>query len=539
MEANRKKAKGTPFIKNHYYPGKLLHASDFVREQEYGSKKLAFANQKFHGSGIVDGLSVRMDPSGDWYVTKGSALDADGRFLLLTQDTKIDFTLLDGLRAEDGNTFVLGIRYAECALDKERSIFEGEETYQTARIAEGVSFGAYPLRAWREMKARAGRGEEDLTVERVLYEDGEIRLLLKMPRLVPADSIFRVRLQAVALCGREVEISWRGEAKLTGAFFAASGGDRRILEKNPTVFSGMVEEEWDICTGEDRNLPVIFELSRLEFLREGAAAVKVAAVQVTVETAASYRLAAEKYLRDHATCPEADCLEAAWLPLACFRMTLPPGEKPHVVLVPDDTVRFYTHRWKEEEMLRQAAQENGIVDIRWRSLLKNLTPLPQPFTPPQPILPQPEPIPLPPSPVPAPSPYLPETFSPLFQEEWEQHIHRGVTVIPVPKHYRKGQVLLSEEISHGFAGKEVMLYCGRLREAGGHIYWERDKKSFLVVQGDEGLFPEQKGGWEIEKQALRQNVAEGSFQIALTLTKGRRRNRITEVAISWTAVKSI
>lgn len=60
-----------------------------------------------------------------------------------------------------------------------------------------------------------------------------------------------------------------------------------------------------------------------------------------------------------------------------------------------------------------------------------------------------------------------------------------------------------------------------------------------MIQGDEGLFPEQKGGWEIEKQALRQNVAEGTFQIALTLSKGKRRNRIREVAVSWIAVRSI
>lgn len=525
METSMKKTKEAPFIKNHYYPGKLLHASDFVREQEYGNEKLAFANRKFHGSGIVDGLDVRTDASGDWYVAAGSAVDADGRFLVLPQDTKIDIEGLDGLQVEDGGIFVLGLRYAEQVLEKERSIFEGEETYQAVRVAESVSFGAYPLRAWQEQKMQAGSRGDNLTAERVLYEDGEIRLLLRMPRLVPADSMFRIRLRAVALCGKVVSVGWSGVAKLTGAFFAGTGADCLVLEKNRTAFSGMIEQEWDICTEEGRNFPVLFEIGQLELLREGGMSARVEMVQVPVETAASYRPAAVKYLREGDGCPETLPKENTWLPLACFRMEAAPGERLHITPMRDDTVRFYTHRPQEEEILRRAVEENGIVELRWRSLLKNPVPV-------LPLPPQPEPQP-------APSPCPPETFTPLFQEEWKQHIHRGITVIPVPKRYRRGQVLLSEEISHGFAGEEVMISCGRLREAEGRIHWERDKQPFFVVQGDGRLFPGEKGGWEIERQALRQDVVQGSFQIALTLGKGKRRNRPGEVAISWTAVRNI
>lgn len=585
MENNRKNPKEDPFIKNQYYPGKLLHASDFVREQEYGSSKLAFLNRKFHGSGIIDGLNVRAGQGGDWYVTAGSAIDPEGRILVLPEDTKIDFERLGGL-PEEGVSFVLGIRYAERVLERERSIFEGKETYQAARVAESVAFGAYSLNEWRRLRAKAGRYEENLTQERVLYENGEVRLLLRLPKLVPSDSMFRARIQVVAVDGGAVRIGWRGTGKLQGAFFAESGSDSLILEKNQMVFSGTMQEGWEICTEEGRNLPVLFELSQLELLREGSVFARVETVQVSVETAASYQLAAEKYLWDEGTVggagdigiPQEDDRKESgwdgavpdgrdvfmgsgqedarsenpqdgskrsetgqigfpWLPLACFQMAVHLDGKRHFAVMPDRAVRFGTVHPQEEEILRRAAQENGIVDIRWRSLLKDSRPFTPPPVPavPQPALPLPAPQPAPP----AQAPVLPAQFAEAFGEEWGKHICRGVAVIPVPKHYRKGQVLLSEEISYGFAGEEVSIWCGRLRETTGHVYWERDKKSFFVIQGDEGLFPEQKGGWEIEKQALRQNVAEGSFQIALTLSKGSRRNRIREVAVSWIVVKSI
>lgn len=538
---NNKMPKQIPFIKNHYYPGKLLHASDFVREQEYGNEKLAFANRKFHGSGIVDGLEVRMEPSGEWYVTAGSAVDAAGRFLVLAQDTKIDFGRLDGVPPQEGGLFVLGARYAEQVLERERSIFEGEETEQAARVAEGVLFGAYPPCAWRNRKTEAGGYREVLTTERVLYEDGEVRLLLRLPKLVPADSMFRVRLRAEALSGRPASIAWRGTAKLTGAFFAGSGSDRIVLEKSPTAFLGMVEQEWELCTGEGRNLPILLELGPLELLREGTLPERVEMLQVPVETAVSYRLAAEKHLRDGGVLPGMLSDEDDWLPLAYFRTEVTPEGKWRALPVPDDTVRVYAYRPQQEEVLRRAAEENGIVEIRWRSLLKNPTPvLPfAPLIPPQPETPEPALLPAPPPEASEPALQPPEASAPRFQEEWERHVRRGVAVIPVPKRYRKGQVLLSEEIAHGFAGEEVMICCGRLREAGGHIYWERDKKSFYVIQGDEQLFPEQKGSWEIGQQALRQNVAEGSFRIALTLRKGKRRKRPEEVAVSWIAIKSV
>lgn len=543
MEDNRKMPKEPPFVKTNYYPGKLLHASDFVREQEYGSAKFAFMNRKFYGSGIVDGMDVRAGQQGEWYVTAGSALDPDGRFLVLMQDTKINFGTLDGTRGENGGMFVLGVRYAEQVLETERNVFEGEETYPAARVAEGVSFGCYPLHEWREQKERLRRYGERLTERRVLYEDGEIELLLNVPKIIPVDSMFRIRLQVVARSAKAVNIAWRGTVKTAGAYFAESGSSSLEFEKSQGSFYGMFDQEWDVCTEEGRMLPLLLEFGPFEFLREGEGSVRLETIQVPIKTASSYRQEAEKYLLsladgDFAALGEEGC----WVPLACFQETVQEDGRSQFTLAREDGIRFYVYCPQEEESLRRAMEENGIVDIRFRKFQKvpGLFP-PKPPLPVPPAPPQPEPL-APPQPRPVPPlPDLPdlEKFSKIFGDEWEKHIRRGVAVIPVPKRYRKGQVLCSEEIPHGFAGEEVFLWCGRLREAEGHVYWERDKKSFFALQGDEELFSGRKNAWNIEKQAVRQNVAEGTFQIAFTLNKGSRRNRVGEVAIAWIAVKSI
>lgn len=46
------------FLKSAYYTGKLLHATDLIREQNYGNSKLEFLNRKFYGWGIIEGCDM-------------------------------------------------------------------------------------------------------------------------------------------------------------------------------------------------------------------------------------------------------------------------------------------------------------------------------------------------------------------------------------------------------------------------------------------------------------------------------------------------
>ncbi len=202
-----------------------------------------------------------------------------------------------------------------------------------------------------------------------------------------------------------------------------------------------------------------------------------------------------------------------------------------------------------EQAYRHEAESNGIVDIRWRGLLKVLLSSLSSSSRPCETQPSPPRGPLPPHQQ-EPLPPLPryglsreqvlELIGEQIEGKREKYIRRGVTVISVPKRYRKGRTLYSEEIAHGFPGEEVFLWCGRVLEEKNYAYWSREKMRYSVLTGAEGLFPDSgDSGWKIDKQAVRQNVKDGTFQVALTLSKGRRRNRSREVAISWIAVKTI
>lgn len=69
------------------------------------------------------------------------------------------------------------------------------------------------------------------------------------------------------------------------------------------------------------------------------------------------------------------------------------------------------------------------------------------------------------------------------------------------------------------------------------VYWERGRKQYQVLSGDQGLFSEERDSPGILRQAVLQNVEEGSFRIALTVSGRKGRSRSREVAVSWAAIK--
>lgn len=535
------------FIKNCYYPGKLLHASDFIKEQEYGSRKLEFLNRKFQGCGIIEGLEVQIRQNGGLNLTAGSAIDPQGRILLLPRNTKWEIDDIENLDRETEQDFILGIHYAEVPVGTEQVLVNEEaDVCQVARVAETVSLEAYSREEWQRLWTPGSRRGELLVQERVLYEKGGVRLVLRLPSLIPRDCMFRMRLQIQAV-GKE-EIRWRGVAKLEGAFFSATGKSFQILEKDWTGLSGTVQQEWEICTEEDRKLPVALELSQLEVAVEGADVMVPETCQFYIDTAAEYDAAVRQSLREtqeHKKQQEKEPKEeqnrmADWLPLAHLRLQRDlEEEKYSLLLFSNSDLRFYTTRPNEQATLRRIEEENGIIDLRWRNLLKEFKwksgpPLPQP---PYPASPPQEP------PVCPESGNIPEWLQGLIQEEKNKCIRRGVTVIPIPGRYRRGQVLYSDEIAHGFPGEEVLICWGVIYENQDHVYWNHSKTQYTVVQGEQKLFPKlwdtgREGGRNIERQALRQNVEKGTFQIALTLSGGFKKNRGREVAISWTVFRT-
>lgn len=508
------------FVRNRYYPGKLLRAEDFVREQEYGSAKLEFVNRKLHGCGIIEGLEVKTGDGGALYITSGSAIDPRGRILVSPEDVRIEPERLEGFPTGDNRGFVLGIRYAEKLTESERNHWNEKETYETARIVECFALKAYSVEEWKRLKTGEDVAEL-LTEKKILYEDGQLQLSLRLPKVVPADSIFKVRMEAKALGEGSVRIGWRGTMKLQGAFFLSSGKSLLELGQEQTLVSGSLYREWEICTEEHRKLSVALELSRLEIFLQEAGPVTAEVFQTYIETITAYEDAVRRYLRKVKTVRQ----EADWVPLAHLKPAADQEGNDRAFFVAEEPqLRRYVMRTEEMKAIRSISEENGIIEVGWRGLLQGASSLPAPLHPMPPAPGPPEPIP-PPEPAPR-------------EAEAGSQIHRGMTVIPIPRRYRKGDTLFSEEIKHGFPGEEVILWLDRMYEENNYAYWERRKTRYAAVHGADELFADGwESGWEIQKQAVRQDIESGTFQIALVLSGARRKKRCKEVAVSWTAVR--
>ena len=570
---------GYPFVKSAYYTGKLLHASDLVREQKYGSGKLEFVIRNFLGWGILEGLEVKLGKEGNLSLSAGSAIDPCGRIIVVPEDCLIKPDDIEGFRQEARQDVILGIRYVEKVVETETDTLEKEKKYRPAVIAESFALKLYGESEFRKLK-RAVMGQDNIfTEEKVLYQNEAVTLTVRIPKVVPSDSLFKIRMQARITGGSNVCIGWRGMAKLQGAFFAQSGEAFCILEEEPTMCSGSLQREWEIYTEESRNLTVLLEISRLKIITEDAETTEISTCQFSVETAVEYRQAAKKYLR---AWREQEWKEP-WVPLArlvpeeSMKPDSQSGKYGFILQKISDECFFAVRPW-EEEILKRIGEENGILDIKWRTLLKHMwrLPLSPPLPPesfaPSPAIPTGQPHPpgsqiFPDQPHPSGSPIFPDQPHPpgsqifpgqpypperfwegllteqrfweLVDADRESRFSRGIAVIPIPKRYRKGQVLYSEEISHGFPGEEVFLWCNRVWEEISYAYWERDRKRYKIIQGDEDLFPDACDGQEILRQAVLQNVEEGTFQIALTLNRPKARKRSKEVAVSWIAVRTV
>ncbi|MCM1100743.1 MAG: hypothetical protein NC079_02665 [Clostridium sp.] len=349
----------SPFVRTHYYPGKLLHAGDLINEQEYGNCKLEFINRMFHGCGIIEGLEVRVRSDGRLELTAGSAIDPRGRILLAPRDTVWGLDDIAGPERQAGREFVLGIRYAERPVEQEQVREDGGGiSYRTARIEETFALGAYPPGEWR--------------------------------------------------FGRD-----------------------------------------------------------------------------------------------------ADGRQADWIPLACLRAERSKTREGYVFSKADDRdIRSYAQRERIPESLPRGGRAPSQEETAQPETLRE------------------------------------ETASGHPGKIWEKQtrcVRTGILTIPIPEHYKRGQVLLSEEISHGFPGEEVWIRWGVMYRQPGLLFRDTGKDRYAVIRGDQSLFEDRWGGdgnagWDIARQALRQDVERGTFRIALTLSGGRRKYRRywnREVVISW------
>ena len=127
-----------PFVRNHYFTGKMMGAAEFATETLYHADKMRHHNLRLHGTGTVCGLKVVPHPSVDCrtryvMVEPGSALDCCGREILVTEPEMVDVARdpevlksnADGLlhtlqvcvRFRDCPTEDVPVLYDECGCD--------------------------------------------------------------------------------------------------------------------------------------------------------------------------------------------------------------------------------------------------------------------------------------------------------------------------------------------------------------------------------------------------------------------------------------
>jgi hypothetical protein len=84
-----------PFVRNHFFTGKMMGARDFVAESAFHAEKLRHHHARLHGWGVVCGLKVKQHSSPNCWtryvvVEPGSAVDCCGHEILVPREELVD-----------------------------------------------------------------------------------------------------------------------------------------------------------------------------------------------------------------------------------------------------------------------------------------------------------------------------------------------------------------------------------------------------------------------------------------------------------------
>jgi hypothetical protein len=100
-----------PTVRMNYYDGEFLKAVDFTAEQTYHIDRQRRHNWQLHTPGVADRLDVTADSSGVVTVDKGTALDDQGRQIVLPEPTTVDLSKVVN------TTALVTISYSEQLID--------------------------------------------------------------------------------------------------------------------------------------------------------------------------------------------------------------------------------------------------------------------------------------------------------------------------------------------------------------------------------------------------------------------------------------
>ncbi|MGB7924466.1 MAG: hypothetical protein WCF57_14590 [Pyrinomonadaceae bacterium] len=127
----------TPLVRLNYFDGKFLRAADLQAEQNYLRSLVHLSNQADGSRGVAYGFDVSLGASDTLNVGAGLAVDAQGRVLLLPQETNVSIAELIELSKKTVAKTGVAIKklaggFEDCLLDKQEpptGTLPGSELY--------------------------------------------------------------------------------------------------------------------------------------------------------------------------------------------------------------------------------------------------------------------------------------------------------------------------------------------------------------------------------------------------------------------------
>jgi hypothetical protein len=106
-----------------FFDGQFLQDQDFVDEQKYHLDRERRHNRLLHLTGVAEGLAVASGGANKVSVAPGTAIDGDGRQLVLAQPATVD---LPAEKFNDKQGIELYLTYEESAQDRQKMLAELE-----------------------------------------------------------------------------------------------------------------------------------------------------------------------------------------------------------------------------------------------------------------------------------------------------------------------------------------------------------------------------------------------------------------------------
>lgn len=233
-----------PFVRNRYYYGKLLTTSDLEAEQGYINGKRRFINKTIFGQGKIYGLKVYPVSENTIMVESGFAIDGAGREIVVDKSEIKKLASIDGFDQVTSDKMLLTIQYDESPSQPVYSITknnDGQE-YEYNKINEGYKL---VLKEYEELQDKLNI-EDKLVYNKEIYNDGNYRIVIKMPTLASTSSDFKFVTVIEKLSDIEGEVSVKYTIS-TPRFVSSDNNETVLIDmENVTVDKGkfVVKECW-------------------------------------------------------------------------------------------------------------------------------------------------------------------------------------------------------------------------------------------------------------------------------------------------------